>query len=262
MASVAPVYEERSMSIGRVFQRAFSTVAHNPVVVLGLALVLGALPSVLISLVTRPVTAAAVANGRSMSVIWGAMFVSWIVSVLISAIVQGALTRATVAENEGGRAGFAECIAAALRVLLPLIGVGLIFGFAIAIGFVLLVIPGIFVMIIWSVAAPAVVVERDGAIMALSRSTDLTKGSRWRIFGLFLILLVIYLLLFALLGVVGLKAMTADPAAGFSLFNLVASTISAWVFNLVWGTIQPALYIELRQAKEGDSVDHLEQVFA
>jgi hypothetical protein len=256
------VYEERGMSIGRVFQRAFSTISHNPIVVLGLALVLGALPSVLFSLVTRPVMADAVANGRSLSAMYGAMFVSWMVSIVLSAIVQGALTRATVAENEGNRASFGDCIAAGLRVLLPLIGVGLIFGFAMTIGFILLVVPGILVMVIWSVAAPALVVERDGILQSLSRSAELTKGSRWKIFGLFLVLLVIYLLVFAVLGVVGLKSMTAAAAGGFSLFNLLASTVTAWVFNLIWGTIQPALYIELRQSKEGDSVENLEQIFA
>jgi hypothetical protein len=34
------------------------------------------------------------------------------------------------------------------------------------------------------------------------------------------------------------------------------------VLNLLWGTIQPSLYIELRQAKEGGSIDSLEEVFA
>jgi hypothetical protein len=29
-----------------------------------------------------------------------------------------------------------------------------------------------------------------------------------------------------------------------------------------WGTIQPLLYVELRQWKEGDSADNLAEVFA
>ncbi|HVI05951.1 MAG TPA: hypothetical protein VM711_07660, partial [Sphingomicrobium sp.] len=147
MASVAPTYEERRMSIGRIFQRAFFTIAHNPLVAIGLAFVLGALPSVLVSYVTNSLIAAKatkLADGNFRE-IYGALFFSWMVSVVIAAIVQGALTRATVAENEGNRATFGECVAAGLRVFRPLIGVGLIFGLAIGIGFVLLLVPGIFI---------------------------------------------------------------------------------------------------------------------
>jgi hypothetical protein len=65
------------------------------------------------------------------------------------------------------------------------------------------------------------------------------------------------------LGVVGMKSMAAAAQAGqFGVANMVAAAITALVFNLLWGTIQPALYIELRESKEGGSVEHLEQVFA
>ena len=265
MASATPVYEERRMSVGRVFQRAFSTIAHNPLVVLGLALVLGGVPSALVSYATRSFTgpnAALLANGGQTR-FWSVILFSWVVSVVISAIVQGALTRATVAENEGHRATFAECVAAGLRVFLPLIAIGLIFGFAMGFGFMLLLIPGIFVMIVWSVAAPAEVVEREGVMMALGRSAELTKGSRWRILGLFLVLLVIYILVFVLLGLVGLSTFRAATASTeFGLANLIASVVSAMIANVLWGTIQPSLYIELRELKDGGSVESLEAVFA
>ena len=36
MATAAPAFEDRRMSIGRVFQRAFSTIGHNAAVVLAI----------------------------------------------------------------------------------------------------------------------------------------------------------------------------------------------------------------------------------
>lgn len=265
MATVAPVYEERGMSIGRIFQRMFSTITHNPLVVLGLALVLGGLPSLLFSYVTRSVmgvTAVSLANGN-LREFYGATAFSWVVGVIIGAIVQGALTRATVAENEGHKASFSDCIVAGLRVFLPLVAVGLIFGLAVGLGFVLLIIPGVFIMIAWSVAAPVVVVERGGVFGALGRSFELTSGYRWKILGLFLVLLVIYFIIFAVLGIIGLKTLGGAAAAGqFGTIQIISNIVSAMVLNLLWGTIQPSLYIELRQAKEGDSVGNLEQVFA
>jgi len=264
MATVAPAYEERRMSIGRVFQRAFSTIGHNPLVVLSIAVLVGAVPSVLMSYVTRSINGgnpAALAT-TNMRAFWGATMFSWVIAVVIGAVVQAALTRATVAENEGHRATFAECIAAAVRVLLPLIGLGFLFGLAIMLGTILFIIPGIIVMIMWSVAGPALVVEREGVMSAFSRSGELTRGLRWKIFGLFLVLLVIYLVLFMLLGIFGLRAMGSAANEPFGVASLVANAVSAIVLNLLWGTIQPSLYIELRQAKEGGSLQNLEEVFA
>jgi len=167
-----------------------------------------------------------------------------------------------LAENEGHRASFGECLAAAGRVLVPLIIVGFLFAVAVGIGFILLVVPGIILMVMWSVAGPAVVVERDGVGRAFGRSQELTKGVRWKIFGLFLVLLVIYILLFTVLGVIGFSQVNAASADGLNTANLVGSVVMATLLNLTWGTIQPSLYIELRQAKEGGSLENLEQVFA
>src|SRR6185369_17441918 len=101
MASV-PAFEDRGMSIGRVFQRAFSTITHNPIVVLGIAIVVGALPSVIITYVMRSLRAGD--PNTDLSRIWGTMVITWVLAVIIGAIVQGALTRAVAAENEGQRA--------------------------------------------------------------------------------------------------------------------------------------------------------------
>jgi hypothetical protein len=199
----------------------------------------------------------------NLAAFWGATAFSWVVAIVIGAIVQGALTRAVVADNDGQRASFGDCVATALRVLLPLIGAGFVFGLGIWIGMILLIVPGIIVMVMWSVAGPAIVVERDGVMNALSRSSELTSCSRWKIFGLFLVLLVIYGLIFAVLGIVGLRTLgTAAAAQGISPSYLAASAISAILLNLIWGTIQPSLYVELREAKECNSLENLEQVFA
>lgn len=261
MATVTADYEERSMSIGRVFQRAFSTIGHNPIVVLGIAAILGAFPSVLMNYViaSSGMSAGAGAANASASTIFGGMAASWIVAVVVGAIVQGALTRAVAADNDGQRAGFGECLSAAVRVLLPLIGVALLFSIAIFLGMLLLIVPGIMIMVAWSVAGPAVVVERNGVGEAFRRSGELTKGSRWKIFGLFLVLLVIYLIAFTLLGVLGV---TAAQKAEPTVMSMISGAITAIVMNLLWGTIQPALYLELREARDGVGLTDLEQVFA
>lgn len=103
--------------------------------------------------------------------------------------------------------------------------------------------------------------ERRGIFAAFSRSSELTKGARWKIFGLSLVLLVIYWLLSIVVGMVGLGMYRPANPAGFTIANIIGSIVVGTVFNMLWGTIQPSLYVELRQAKEGDSMENLEQVF-
>jgi len=266
MATAAPVYEERRMSIGRVFQRAFSAISLNPVVILGLALLIGAVPGLIMSYLFfrlglfSPTT---VQRGLiSPSGLGAGIFLTSMISFVVSALVQGALTRATVSANEGTRATFGESLSAALRVLLPLIGLSLLWAIGVGIGFVLLIVPGIILLMVWAVAVPALVVERGGIFAAFSRSAELTKGARWKIFGLCIVLLVIYWLLSALIGLVGLGMYSAANPAGFTVANVIGSMVVGTIFNMLWGTVQPSLYVELRQWKEGDSADNLAQVFA
>jgi hypothetical protein len=254
------------MSVGRVFQRAFSTIAHNPIVVLGLALLIGAIPSLAMTYIFTSAGITPTPNGINANMLpafWGMIFVTGLVSVVISAIVQGALTRATVADSEGHHATFGECISAGLRVILPLIGVAILVGLGVMLGFILLIVPGVILLLMWSVAAPAVVVERDGVFQALGRSRELTRGARWKILGTYLVLAALYWLLSIILGLVGLKMYgAANAASGITTANLIGSVVLGTIFNVLWGTIQPSLYVELRHWKEGDSIQALHDVFA
>jgi hypothetical protein len=264
MATVAPVYEERRMSITRVFQRAFQAISLNPVVILGLALVVGAVPSLLMTaLISRSGIGSQASIQISFGAIIGAGFLSGVVGLVVSALVQGAITRATVTAIEGRRATFGESLSTALRVLLPLIGLSILLAIGIMIGFVLLIVPGIILLLMWAVAVPSLVVERGGVFAAFARSAELTRGAKWRILGLFLLLAVAYWLLSLVARIVGLGLYSPTAASnGFTIANIIGGVVVGTLFNMIWGTVQPSLYIELRQWKEGGSIENLEQIFA
>jgi len=250
------------MSVGRVFQRAMSAISLNPIVVLGLALLIGAIPGLMMTYLMLGAVQTDPQNA-SPSSLMGAALLSVVFGLIVSALVQGALTRATVAANEGRKATFGESLSAATRVLLPLIGLTILFALGIGIGFMLLIIPGFILLLMWAVAVPALVIERDGVASAFRRSAELTKGARWKILGLFLLLAAIYWLLSTLVGLVGLGMYNAqNVGSDLPIANLVGSVIVGTIFNMLWGTIQPSLYVELRQWKEGHDVDNLERVFA
>lgn len=253
---------DRKVSAGRVFERAFSTIRHNPGVTLGLALLFGAVPGVLMSYImnfarpdslTGPQARGFIAFG-----ILGFLF-----SLVIAAFVQAVLTKATVAQGEGRQASFAECAQGAVAVALPLIALSILLAIAVGLGFMLLIVPGVMLYVMWSVAAPALVEERRGVIGSFGRSRQLTKGARWTIFGILVVMVIMYYLLLALAAAVGLgtlnpEAMTGKLPIGYLAVNLIVGLLA----NVVWGTVQASLYVELRDWKDGPMGEKLEEVFA
>jgi hypothetical protein len=67
-------------------------------------------------------------------------------------------------------------------VFWPLVAVSILFGIALAIGFVLLIVPGLILMVIWAVVAPVTVLERPGVFAAFGRSRELVRGNGWNVF--------------------------------------------------------------------------------
>jgi len=54
-----------------------------------------------------------------------------------------------------------------------------------------LIVPGILLLIMWSLSVPAMVLENKGVLDSMSRSSDLTRGSRGRIFVIWLLFVVL-----------------------------------------------------------------------
>ena len=269
MATAALGLSASRMSVGRVFERAFATIGHNPAVTIGIALLFGGVPTTAISWGMSYARQTAFSQDYSTAFFVGlyvVMFLTWVLSLAIASLVQGVLTRATVAESEGRKASVGECVRAAFPVILPLIGLSILIAIGVMAGFIILIVPGIMLYLAWSVAAPALVEERRGIRGAFRRSWELTRGSRWKIFAVILILYIIYFLISGVFGILsmwilggrGLSGFGQNLGVGYLVFNLVLALIN----NLLWGAVQASLYVELRDWKDGPSVQNLEDVFA
>ena len=95
--------------------------------------------------------------------------VASIVGLVASALFTGFVVT-LVADVRDGKRDFTvgELISSASHAILPLILNGILYGIAVGIGFVLLIIPGLFLLTIWAVVAPAIVAERRGVRSRLS----------------------------------------------------------------------------------------------
>jgi hypothetical protein len=73
------------------------------------------------------------------------------------------------------------------RRLWALLGLGILSGLGILAGLVLLVLPGLYLYVRWSLGAPILIAEEAGPAEALSRSGAEVSGRFWPVAGLFLL---------------------------------------------------------------------------
>jgi hypothetical protein len=68
-----------------------------------------------------------------------------------------------------------------------LIGAGLLAGLGIAIGFILLIVPGLILLTWWCLIVPVIVLEGKSVGESFSRSRELVRGHGWTVFGIVII---------------------------------------------------------------------------
>ncbi len=134
-----------------------------------------------------------------------------------------------------------------LRAVTPVLGqlilVGLIAAVGVLIGFILIVIPGLFLITIWFVAAPVVVLERPGAFAALRRSRELVSGNGWQVFG---VILVLYIAVGVVSFIIEALADSAGSGAGI-VVRVIVGVLTAPLASLA----AAVLYFELGGAAPG-----------
>jgi uncharacterized membrane protein len=145
-----------------------------------------------------------------------------------------------VADVQDGRrdTSVGQMLLAVRPVLGELALVGVVAGIGVFIGFILIVVPGLFLKTVWSVAAPIVVLERPGGLRALGRSRELVRGNGWRVFGVVLVMMFL----------VGLVTSGIDLAANSAGTGLgLAVRVIMGIFTAPLAALAAAvLYFDLR----------------
>lgn len=106
-----------------------------------------------------------------------AQLVMWVVQLYV---ILG-LLRVAVKVVDGQQPSWND-FASTPGTILNYIGASLLFGLAVGIGTVLLIVPGIIVYIIFHFFNFLIAEKNLGGITALGRSAELTKGARWKLF--------------------------------------------------------------------------------
>jgi Membrane domain of glycerophosphoryl diester phosphodiesterase len=178
---------------------------------------------------------------------WLGVIIGVFVSIAGTFWLQGALIQA-VSDVRDGRADLSvsETFSKVRPKLGTIIVAGILLGLAIAIGFLLLIIPGLYLLTIWIAVIPAIVLEDRGIGEAFGRSRELVRGNGWNVFG------VIVLTILILIGVgiaIGLVLAPLDEWLASLIQQIVGNTIVTPFVVAIWTLV----YYRLKGREETEA---------
>jgi hypothetical protein len=256
-----------AFDLGRVVSRTFGAVGRNFATFLVLAILLVGVPQFVMGWLTFPALSRLTTAGAANAAAIASYFTSpWLALTLITwplmALFKAAVIHRVVADLNGRRSTIRECLSSGLPLVLPLMAINILYSLGAALGMILLIVPGFILAMTWIVAAPAEIIERTGVFAAFTRSGELTRGSRWSIFGLmFAYSLVVGIVQQTITSVMALARNTNHLTPGLSLPSVLVLAVFGAATSTLATTGVAAIYYELRSIREGAAPGVLAEVF-
>lgn len=263
MERVFQVPEE--FRIGRVVSRLFSALLANPLTFLALATLL-TIPSTMLRVyISINPTSAGMSGvllrpgGLSYFLRYEALALG--IYFLFGYTLQAALAEGTMLYLGGERPSFGQCLSGSVRNFVAVSIIGFLSYWGMVLGIALLVVPGIILLVMWSVVIPVRIVEQTGITQSFGRSRTLTRGFRGKI----LLLGLMYLVFAAAIGF-AIRPLTGVSllASEFGHLNipyLIVSWAVRIVISVILGVGTASVYYELRLVQEGVGADQMAAVF-
>ena len=173
-----------------------------------------------------------------------AMALAYPATLVIGLVCYGVCSLTVFQHLRHERGALGDNFAQALKRFFPLLGASLLLGLGVGAASILLIIPGIMLAVRWAISSQVCVIEKLGPIASLKRSSQLTKGYRWPLFGLGILIAVVFGLVPYLLSyLLGL--------AGGRTVAVVGGLLMHGVFGGYLYCLSVTVYQELRRIKEG-----------
>lgn len=181
------------------------------------------------------------------AVVIGALIAA-VIAVIISAVLQAATMRGAALATIGDPVDIEASYRYGLKRFGSVILVALMVGLVIAVGFILLIVPGIIFLTLLSVSIPALVIENRRGTDAMKRSWDLASGNFWHVLGVIIVAALITGFVGSIIGALG-----GDNWFARWIFTTIAQIVTAPFSALV----SVVLYLDLRARKEALTADSL-----
>jgi Membrane domain of glycerophosphoryl diester phosphodiesterase len=185
---------------------------------------------------------------------WAGLIISTALQSVAAALAVAACFKVVSAAHLGEHARAGESLRYGLSRLLPLIAAYLAVWLILIPGFLLLLVPGVWLAVRLAMTFPVVVAERAGPLRAIGRSWTLTDGHFWRTFATLLVLVLIaFVTSIVFLGVVGAIGAAAGDISEvvFALVSTLVTIVASAVLYPLVAAVLTVVYYDLRVRGEG-----------
>ena len=218
-----PAPSAKRIEVGRVISETFDLYGKNAATLLGAAVVVFLIAGVVQAIFQDE-------GGFVLAVL------ASIVNLIANALYTGFVVNVVADVRADGRRDLTagELFSSARPAIWRLIAAAIIAGIGIAIGFVLLIVPGLFLLTIWAVFAPAIVVEGRGVFESLGRSHELVRGDGWTVFGAIVVAYLIVFVVAAIVTAIGASISVAVLAILLVVFGILTAPVPALVSSILF----------------------------
>jgi hypothetical protein len=180
-------------------------------------------------------------------------WIGTIVGMTVGTLYQGMVVGLVKDLQDGRRdSSVQELMRSVLPVFWPLLGASLLLALGIFGGALLLLVPGLYLLTIWAVVAPLIVVERRRVTDAFGRSRQLVRGNGWPVFWTMVLATLIGIA--AVLGLTALAAALVEGEIVELVFKVLAQTVAVPIAALVASVLYFRLLQIERQRPEPEAI--------
>lgn len=232
--------------IGDVFARTFDAFGRGFPQYFALALI-AHVPSVVFTFAVGEIGAV------DRTTVIGLGVASFVISLSCTTIAQAVIMYGVFQDMRGRVSGVGESLLIGLGRFFPMVGLALCTSLLVGLGAALLLVPGLMFACRYYVAMQVCIVEREGVFASMRRSAALTRGYRWQIFGIFILL--------AIVAIIG-EVVVGMVATNFGSFLRQILPLILQVLVGAFGAVLAAIvYYKLRVVQEGIDIDKIADVF-
>lgn len=269
--------DKPQFDFGRVMNSTFSAIWHNLLSFVALSLIFVGIPAFVIGLwpifldfneAIMSDNTEALAQFMQFAIVSGLAGIA--IMIVFQALLQGAVIRGCIKHFNNEKSSIGDGLRTALKYILPLIGFAILSGLGMMLGFILLIVPGVILALMWYVGVPAIVAEETGVMGAFERSSALTDGYKGWIL-LFIVLLFFISMIISAVGSAVLLAFGDDPVTqmvtggtpttAYWYVNAFINAAAQMFSSVMFTAGVAAVYYELRRLKDGVGAESLAAIF-
>src|SRR3989454_9729270 len=195
----------RELGLGEVISKTFDVYRRDFAKYFVLFAVVGVIVQVVTTLArqaflvpTLPVNPTSQQASSWFSELFGALvlliIVIFFVNIVFSTIAQGSAIKLASEQIKKGQVDFGASIRFAVSRILSIWALSIVVGIIVVLGFIALIVPGVILAIMFSLALPVLLIENKGVTESMGRSRQLVSHRWGKTFGTFLVLGIIVLI--------------------------------------------------------------------